>query len=45
VKEESKLVMFSTEMRGRRLKAPRYNNQKKFPLESYAEEPEKISVR
>jgi len=31
--------MFSTEMRGRRLKASRYNTRQKFPLESQAEEP------
>jgi len=39
MKEESKLVTFSTEMGGHRLKASRYNNQPKFPRELCAEEP------
>ena len=42
MKEESMLVMFPTETRGRRLKASRYNTRQKFPLEQRAEELEKV---
>ncbi len=39
MKEESKPDLLSTEMRGPGLKASRYNNRTKFPLELQAEEP------
>ena len=45
MKEESKLGMYSKEMKGHRLKAFQYNSQAKFPLELRAEEPGKGNKR
>ncbi len=40
MKKESKLVLFSSEMMGHRLKSRQNNSQEKFPLESQAENTE-----